>query len=99
MNAQHIAKTIGVDKAIVEELMSGRVTISISGEFGATKSALQDFIHGRVRESVSIILGINKNDAQKMRDEIDRDQAIGMILEYCMRKHSHRNEQWPVELT
>ncbi len=70
MNAQYIAKTIGVDKVIIEELISGRVTISISGEFGATKSALQDFIHGRVRESVSIILGINKNEAQKMRDQI-----------------------------
>ncbi len=98
MNAQHIAKTIGVDKVIIEELISGKVTISISGEFGATKSALQDFIHGRVRESVSIILGINKNEAQKMRDQIDRDQAIGMILEYCIRKHSHSNEKWPIEL-
>ena len=99
MNTQHIAKTIGVDQTIIDELMSGRVTISISGEFGATKSALQDFIHGRVRESVSSILGISRNEAQKMRDEIDQQQAIGMILEYCIRKHSHLENNWPLELS
>lgn len=92
MDTQNISKAIGVDDATIKALMSGRVSINISGEFGASKAALQDFIQGRVRESVSIILGFSRNEAQQIRDKLNQEQAINLILDHCLKKNSVFNK-------
>lgn len=85
-DSQQIAKTLGVEPTCVEYLMTGKATINISGEFGVTKAALQDFLDGRVQESVSLILGMSRQELQRMRDQLAHDEVVALVLEQVLNK-------------
>ena len=76
-----IASKAGTTSTNIEKLIrNGEGSPSLSRNIGTTSTNITDFINGRANPGIAKALGTTTQNAQKLRDEVGRDAAIGIVL-------------------
>ena len=75
-----IASKLGLATASLHELLAGQVPNDAASNLKTSTAALQDFIDGRVAAGFASLLGGPPEDVQRLRDQIGREGAIGVII-------------------
>jgi plasmid maintenance system antidote protein VapI len=80
-----VASSIGVEQSELENLLAGRASLGIAKKLGVSRMDLQRFIAGDVSMSMAYALGMLQPQAQALRDHVEREGAIGIIIGICAR--------------
>lgn len=80
MSLSSLAVSIGVEQPELEKLLAGRASLAIAKKLGVTRMDLQRFIKGEVSKSMAYALGILQPQAQELRDRMETEGAIGIIV-------------------
>ena len=87
MSLLGVAASMGVPEPDLEELLRrGYVTSRVASRVGTSQDSVRDFIAGHVGERMALALGATTSAAQDLRDAIDRQGAIGVIIGLCIGK-------------
>ena len=79
----NIASSIGLAQSELEKLLAGRAGVGIAKKLGVTRMDLQRFISGEVSLSMAYALGLPKPQAQALRDHVEREGAVGILIGIC----------------
>jgi hypothetical protein len=60
--------------------LAGKVPNDAAGNLNTSTAVLQDFIDGRAPVGLTSLLGGPPEDLQRLRDQIGRDGAIGVVI-------------------
>ncbi|MDD9177087.1 hypothetical protein PVK63_19575 [Aliivibrio sp. S2TY2] len=84
-----IASTIGTTSVNIEKLIiRGEGSPGIASALNTTSSNVTKFIDGTASPGIAKVLGTTTVNAQKLRNDIGRDGAIGLILGLaCVQKN------------
>jgi hypothetical protein len=88
MSLLGVASNLGITQIALQELLSGNVSPSISRKLGTTQRNVKDFIEGKARVGMASAIGVTTHTAQELRDRLDRQGAIGLIIGLCLAKSS-----------
>ncbi len=80
-----VASSIGVEQSELEKLLAGRASVGIAKKLGVSRMDLQRFIAGEVSMSMAYALGMLQPQAQALRDHVEQEGAIGIIIGICAR--------------
>ncbi len=86
MSLLGVAASMGVSEPDLEKLLRGYVTSRVASRVGTTQDSVRDFIAGHVGERMALALGATTSAAQDLRDAMDRQGAIGVIIGVCIGK-------------
>ena len=78
-----VASSIGVEQSELENLLAGRASVGIAKKLGVSRMDLQRFLGGEVSKSMAYALGMLQPQAQDLRDQVEREGAIGIIVGIC----------------
>ncbi len=78
-----VASSMGVAQSDLEKLLAGRASIGIAKKLGVSKMELQRFIGGEVSITMAYALGMLQPQAQDLRDHVEQEGAIGIIIGLC----------------
>ena len=78
-----VATSMGVAQSELEQLLAGRASIGIAKKLGVSRMDLQRFIEGEVSMTMAYALGMLQPQAQDLRDYVEREGAIGIIVGIC----------------
>ena len=77
------ASSMGVAQSELEKLLAGQASVGVAKKLGVSRMDLQRFIGGEVSMSMAYALGMLQPQAQELRDRVERDGAIGIIIGIC----------------
>lgn len=80
-----VASSIGVEESDLERLLAGKASTGIARKLGVSKMDLQRFIGGEVSMSMAYALGLLQPQAQDLRDRVEREGAIGIVIGACVK--------------
>ena len=80
MSLLGVASSIGVEQSELENLVAGRVSSGIAKKLGLRRMDLQRFVKGETSMSMAYALGMTQQQAQDLRDRLESESAIGIIL-------------------
>ncbi len=83
MSLYVVASSIGVEQSELENLLAGRASVGIAKKLGVSRMDLQRFIGGEVSMTMAYALGMLQPQAQDLRDQVEREVAIGIIVGIC----------------
>ena len=86
MSLLGVAASMGVSEPDLQKLLRGYVTSRVASRVGATQDNVRDFIAGHVGDRMALAMGTRTSAAQDLRDAIDRQGAIGVIIGLCIGK-------------
>jgi hypothetical protein len=78
-----VATSMGVAQSELEKLLAGRASVGIAKKLGVSRMDLQRFIEGEVSMTMAYALGMLQPQAQDLRDYVEREGAIGIIVGIC----------------
>ena len=78
-----VATSMGVAQSELEKLLAGRASVGIAKKLGVSRMDLQRFIGGEVSMTMAYALGMLQPQAQDLRDQVEREVAIGIIVGIC----------------
>jgi hypothetical protein len=78
-----VASSMGVEHSELEKLLAGRASVGIAKKLGLSRMDLQRFITGEVSMSMAYALGMLQPQAQELRDRMEREGAVGVIVGIC----------------
>ena len=78
-----VATSMGVAQSELEKLLAGRASVGIAKKLGVSRMDLQRFIEGEVSMTMAYALGMLQPQAQDLRDYVEREGAIGIIVGLC----------------
>jgi plasmid maintenance system antidote protein VapI len=78
-----VATAMGVAQTELEKLLAGRASVGIAKKLGVSRMDLQRFIGGEVSMTMAYALGMLQPQAQELRDRVEREGAIGIIIGIC----------------
>jgi hypothetical protein len=78
-----VATSMGVAQSELEKLLAGRASGGIAKKLGVSRMDLQRFIEGEVSMTMAYALGMLQPQAQDLRDHVEREGAIGIIVGMC----------------
>lgn len=79
----NIASSIGLAQSELEKLLAGRAGVGLARKLGVIRMDLQRFISGEVSLSMAYALGMPQPQAQALRDHVEREGAIGILIGIC----------------
>jgi hypothetical protein len=71
---------MGVAQFELEKLLAGQTSVGIAKKLGVSRMDVQRFIGGEASMSMAYALGMLQPQAQDLRDRVEREGAIGMIV-------------------
>ena len=71
---------MGVQQSELEKLLAGQASAGIAQKLGLSRMDLQRFIAGDVSMSMAYTLGGLQPDAQELRDQMEREGEVGVII-------------------
>jgi hypothetical protein len=74
---------MGVGQSELEKLLVGQAGVSVAKKLGVSRMDLQRFIAGEVSMSMAYALGMLQPQAQELRDRVEREGAVGVIVGIC----------------
>lgn len=80
-----VASSMGVVQSELENLLAGYASLGIAKKLGVTRMDLQRFIAGEVSMSMAFALGMLQPQAQALRDRVEREGAIGILMGICVK--------------
>ena len=87
MSMLGVAASMGVSEPDLQELLRrGYVTSPVALRVGTTQDSVRDFIAGHVSSRMASVMGTTTSAAQDLRDAIDRQGAMGVIIGLCIGK-------------
>ena len=86
MSLLGVAASMGVSEPDLEKLLRGYVTSRVASRVGATQDNVRDFIAGHVGDRMALAMSARTSAAQDLRDAMDRQGAIGVIIGLCIGK-------------
>ena len=78
-----VASSMGVAQSESEKLFAGRASVGIAKKLAVSRMDLQRFIGGEVSMSMAYALGMLQPQAQDLRDRMEWEGAIGIIIGIC----------------
>jgi hypothetical protein len=78
-----IASSMGLEQSELEKLLAGRAGVGLAKKLGVSRMDLQRFISGEVSLSMAYALGMPEPQAQALRDHVEREGAIGILIGVC----------------
>ena len=78
-----VASSMGVAQSELEKLLAGRASVGVAKKLGVSRMDLQRFIGGEVSMTMAYALGMLQPQAQDLRDHVEREGAIGIIIGMC----------------
>jgi plasmid maintenance system antidote protein VapI len=78
-----VAYSMGVAQSELEKLLAGQASVGIAKKLGVSRMDVQRFIGGEVSMSMAYALGMLQPQAQVLRDRMEREGAIGIIIGIC----------------
>jgi hypothetical protein len=84
-NLYVVATSMGVAQSELEKLLAGRASSGFAKKLGVSRMDLQRFIEGEVSMTMAYALGMLQPQAQDLRDYVEREAAIGIIVGMCAR--------------
>src|SRR5918998_960608 len=78
-----VASSMGVAQSALKKLLAGQASVDIAKKLGVSRMDLQRFIGGEVSKSMAYALGMLQPQAQDLRDHVEREGAIGIIVGIC----------------
>jgi plasmid maintenance system antidote protein VapI len=79
----NIASSMGLAQSELEKLLVGRAGVGLAKKLGVTRMDLQRFISGEVSLSTAYALGMPQPQAQALRDHVEREGAVGILIGIC----------------
>lgn len=76
-----VASSMGVVQSELEKLLAGQAGVGVAKKLGVSRMDLQRFIAGEV--SMAYALGMLQPQAQELRDRVEREGAVGVIVGIC----------------
>ena len=86
MSLYGAASSMGLPEKELEQLLKGQASSIIAKKVGVSRMDLQRFIAGEVSMSMALAIGMLKSQAQELRDRVERDVAIGIIIGICAKR-------------
>jgi hypothetical protein len=80
MEVLDLASRLGISETALDRLMHGDVPITLADRLDTTQPSLQAFVDGSAEVGVAAHLGCSPRAAQRLRDEIGREGAIGVLI-------------------
>jgi hypothetical protein len=74
---------MGVAQSELEKLLAGQASVGVAKKLGVSRMDLQRFMGGEVSMTMAYALGMLQPQAQELRDRVERDGAIGIIIGIC----------------
>jgi hypothetical protein len=74
---------MGVEQSELEKLLAGQASAGIAQKLGLSRMDLQRFIGNEVSKSMAYALGMLQPEAQELRDRMEREGAVGVIIGIC----------------
>jgi hypothetical protein len=71
---------MGVAESELEKLLAGQAGAGIAKRLGVSRMDLQRFIAGDVSMSMAYAIGWLQPQAQELRDRMEREGAVGVIV-------------------
>lgn len=78
-----VASSMGVEQSELEKLLAGQASVGIAKKLGVARMDLQRFIAGEVSMSMAYAHGMLQPQAQALRDRVEREGAIGIVIGLC----------------
>jgi plasmid maintenance system antidote protein VapI len=78
-----VASSMGVAQSELEKLLAGQASVGIAKKLGVSRMDLQRFIGGEVSMTMTYALGMLQPQAQDLRDHVEREGAIGIVIGIC----------------
>jgi hypothetical protein len=78
-----VASSMGVVQSELEKLLVGQAGVGIAKKLGVSRMDLQRFIAGEVSMSMAYAIGMPQPQAQELRDRMEREGAVGVIVGIC----------------
>jgi len=78
-----VASSMGVAESELEKLLVGQAGPGIAKRLGVSRMDLQRFIAGDVSMSMAYSIGLLQPQAQELRDRMEREGAVGVIVGVC----------------
>ncbi len=78
-----VASSMGVVQPELEKLLAGQASVGVAKKLGVSRMDLQRFITGEVSMSMAYTLGMLQPQAQELRDQVEREGAVGVIVGIC----------------
>jgi hypothetical protein len=75
-----VASSMGVAESELEKLLAGQASVGIANKLGVSRMDLQRFIAGDVSMSMAYAIGWLQPQAQELRDRMEREGAVGVIV-------------------
>ncbi len=83
---------MGVTTSALQDLIAGSVRIGVAGKLGVTTSSLQTFVSGGTSIGLASKIGCTSSTLQELRDGIDQQGAIGLIIGLCIKANEDRKK-------
>jgi hypothetical protein len=83
MSLFRVASSMGVEQSELEKLLTGQAGAGIAQKLGLSRMDLQRFIGGEVSKSMAYAVGMLQPEAQELRDRMEREGAVGVIIGIC----------------
>jgi spermidine/putrescine-binding protein len=74
---------MGVVQSELEKLLAGQAGVGVAKKLGVSRMDLQRFISGEVSMSMAYALRMLQPQAQELRDRVEREGAVGVIVGVC----------------
>ncbi len=78
-----VASSMEVVQSELEKLLAGQAGVGVAKKLGVSRMDLQRFISGEVSMSMAYALGMLQPQAQELRDRVEREGAVGVIVGVC----------------
>jgi hypothetical protein len=78
-----VASSMGIAQSELEKLLAGQASAGLAKKLGVSRMDLQRFIAGEVSMTMAYALGMLQPQAQDLRDRVEREGAVGIIIGLC----------------
>ena len=72
----------------LENLLYGKASNELASLLNTTTSVVQEFMDGKASPGIANVFGISEDTAQELRNRLNKDGAIGVLLGICIEKSS-----------
>ena len=83
MSLFSVASSMGVVQSELEKLLAGQAGVGVAKKLRVSRMDLQRFISGAMSMSMAYALGMLQPQAQELRDRVEREGAVGVIVGVC----------------
>lgn len=80
MEVLDLASRLGISETALDRLMQGDVPVTLAARLDTTQASLQAFVDGNAEVGVAAHLGCSPRTVQRVRDELGREGAIGVLI-------------------